>query len=178
MKRRKQYLYHVSPRRLDAIQVDRRFPCYSDLEPNTPRLCVCPAVPNCFAAAMLVGLTGRAAHVYRTEKKVKGITPRDVWDAAITGERWLIPPMRLPYFATVDAADVKRVYEAVWWFHKATRQRASCSLRIAQLQIAWGVLGERFPSRREQWLCSKAGELWKIDDGEDYILEQIEAHEK
>lgn len=171
---KKQHLYHVSMRRLDTLNVGRRFPIYSKREPKTPRLCVCPAVPNCFAAATF--LAGQDVYVYRTQKPTRGITPRGVWDSTITGERWLIPPLKLNHVATVKARDVDRLYAAIRWFHKDTRQNSNVRLRIAQMKIAWEILGVRFPHRSEQSWCDRIAKEFEILDGETYILNQIEAH--
>lgn len=168
-KRRKQFLYHVSHERLETLTVRRQVPVIADKrEPATPRLCACPAVPNCVAAANLVS-SKKPVHVYRTPKPVRGITPKDVWDGVITDERWLIPPMELEHFATIGVSEVAAILEPVFWFIRITAKNVGIKGRIAVQLLAWDVLGDRFPHR---WQHKKTRELashFGIDDGVKYF---------
>lgn len=166
---RKQYHYHVSAKRLDYLDVKRALPmCPSQNEPDVPRLCVCPSVPGCFAARVFT--KRKDLYVYRTLKKTKGIKPYRVWDAVITGERWLIPPMRLERIATIDREDVARIqcYSVpILW------TGADIQIRTAQLAIAWDVLGKRFPNHQERRVCRFLLERFKVGDPEIFFLKKF-----
>lgn len=168
-KRRKQFLYHVTHQELQTLTVRRQVPVIADKrEPATPRLCVCPAVPNCVAAANLVN-SRRPIHVYRTPKPLKGINPRNVWDQTITSERWLIPPMRLDHFATIDQDEAVSILEPVYWYIKITANNVGVKGRIAAQLLAWEVLGDRFPNRWQLKKTRMLAEHFGIDDGEKYF---------
>lgn len=138
---RKKSLYHCTVDSTGRIlQVARRklqHRAYN--EPVVPRLCACPSVAECFAARLFPPY--KPVYVYRTMKQVKGITPTGVWDAAITRERWLIPPMRLERFAEIPWDIVDAAQVAVRLYHQATRKKSSWELRLMQLLEATEVLG-------------------------------------
>lgn len=69
-------------------------PCAGPKEPPVPRLCVSGSLAGALAARHWQ--EGRDIAVYLTEPR-RAIRPtsRQVWDAPITGERWVVPPVEL-----------------------------------------------------------------------------------
>lgn len=107
-------------------------------EPRTPRLCVCPYVPNCFVAALFCEQA--PVHVYRTVKEYSGIPARSVWDALVTDEHWLIPPVTLERIGSIDAATVRSVVSPAIWYYDRYR-RPSIKVKFGLAVLAWEVLG-------------------------------------
>jgi hypothetical protein len=70
-------------------------------EPKTPRLCVSSWLAGALAARWT--FEGRDIHCYLTEQR-RTVPARGVWDAVITGERWVIPPAKLTHVLTIPAA--------------------------------------------------------------------------
>lgn len=70
-------------------------------EPNISRICVAPTVEGCLTALGSC-LTGSSnIYIYRTVRKVKAIKPNSVVDAKITGEMWLLRPIKFKYIDTI-----------------------------------------------------------------------------
>jgi len=62
-------------------------------EPDTARICVAPTIAGCFTAiCQNLCHCGDTYYIYRTRKKFLGCKARQVIDAHITGERWLLWP--------------------------------------------------------------------------------------
>lgn len=122
--------YHCSQvAKVQKFSVAKRPPAHrTTLEPLTPRLCVCPSVALCFTARLF---EVAPVHVYISEPR-NGIRPRDVWDAKITGERWLIPPTTMHYAYTIPTEVVYGAQLAIRTYHRVTRKHSSIRLRIAQ----------------------------------------------
>jgi hypothetical protein len=81
-------------------------------EPRTPRLCVAPTVAGCLAARLWYRNMGPVV-VYQTDPR-SAIRPgfNRVWDAPLTGERWLVPPVTLHRVCEIPA---KAVVDAMAW---------------------------------------------------------------
>ena len=153
---RKRILYHCSEidhgEHLTVVRKTPKFP--SSEEPPVPRLCVSPTVPGCLAGRLFDGLN--PVHVYATPKPVRGITPRNVWDEPITKERWLIPPAVLHRVATIPVEDVREIMWRQLAFHVQTQKPARFEIRLCTACVAWDVLGERFPSKKEERVIRRA----------------------
>lgn len=134
------YFYHCTTEYVGStLTVHRRKPKYAaDGEPAVPRLCVCPSIAECFAARLFQEAS--PVYCYRTRKLVRGIAPYSTWDACITRERWLIPPMQLSLVCTVPAQISIAAQEAVRLYHRKTRRKSSWKLRLMQLLEAAEVL--------------------------------------
>jgi hypothetical protein len=79
-------------------------------EPKTPRLCVAASVARCFAARLFKG----DVYVYRTASPRRAIKPVAVYDAIITQERWLVPPVEMEMSYVIPAPIVHRACGAMW----------------------------------------------------------------
>lgn len=158
--------FHCSASYLgDSFAVLRRTPRHMATgEPPTPRLCVAPSIACCFASVLF--RTGSPVYSYRTRKPSRGIAPRGVWDAVITGERWLIPPTTLVLHRVIPIEDVEKAQFAVRWYHSSGRS-SSLRVRVAQLAIAATVLGSTSDRRRSQRFCDIVGIK---GDPESYLL--------
>lgn len=89
----------------------RKVPEYVPHEPQTPRLCVASSVARCFAARLFAG----DVFVYRTETPRRSINPgRDVADAIITRERWLVPPVVMILDRVIPAGLVEKASGPTW----------------------------------------------------------------
>ena len=101
--------YHISERFLrEQFVAARQAPAYNDQIPDapTPRLCVCPTIAGCFSARLCCG--HRDIFVYKTPPR-RTIKPVKVYDAILTQERWIIPPVTLSLFSVVPAPVVAAV---------------------------------------------------------------------
>jgi len=163
-----------------TLTIERRPPKHRlKAEPETPRLCVCPSVPECFGARLF--FPGNGVHVYSTLKQRSGIKPIGVWDCDYTREHWLIPPVTLSKVGFIKPYAVHRITQATFLFHDATKRGATAFTRIASILRAFEVLGDTFASvnagsRRR--LLQRAAQPW-MSDPEDYLLnEAIELLEK
>lgn len=96
-------VYHISPRFLGMAPLFRpRTPnSRADSEPDTPRICVCKRIEDCYIAfggwepTILSGKPIPARHVYRVDAET--IPAKGVFDSRSTGERWIVDPVRLTY---------------------------------------------------------------------------------
>jgi hypothetical protein len=113
----------------------------------------------------------RPVYVYRTIKPTRGIAPRDVWDAVITGERWIIPPATLEKVATIEAAVVRLANVHLVRRINATLAEgrefnATVRLRLCQFAVYTKVL----PSLdSEQQFLRIALSKFNIDNPMDFI---------
>lgn len=122
----------------DQLVVGRRVPLVRAAgEPETPRLCVCPSVPQCVSAVML--WKNQPVRIYRSDRPRKGVTPRGVWDQVITGERWLIPGHRLELVGEIPVETVLQIYELPREYHELGMS-SDYRLRTSQIVIASELL--------------------------------------
>lgn len=161
----KQFWYHCSQKDHGVRWVPERR-CPSNIgksEPRTPRLCVAPFVPDCFVAALFEAPA--PVHVYRTAKKYSGIKPRDVHDAPLTGERWLIPPVVLERVGTIDRATVADVTSNAIWFYRRYRI-GLVKVKYAMLAEAWTKLGPAWHPKRAATLVPRLPAVFggSVDD--------------
>src|SRR5437764_1008740 len=128
MMMRKRTWYHVSASDHGPELVAARRPplLRTAAEPLTPRVCVEPSIAGALAAVLCVP----RAYVYSV--RARAVAPVGVWDASITGERWLIPPVTLSFVRCVDTRDVY----AATLLRLEQRLAATWRVRIAQLVIA------------------------------------------
>jgi hypothetical protein len=162
----KRYWWHcTSTYHGEVFRAARRIPAHaSDAEPAVPRLCVSPSIAECFAAVLFK--QDKAVYCYRTESPRRAVMPRNVWDQAITRERWLIPPVKLRLCRTIASVDVNRAQELIHWYHRLTRRNSSLEVRISQLAIASQVIGPDTLRARARRCCN----LVNIADPEEYLL--------
>ena len=97
-------------------------------EPTTPRLCVSPTIAGCLAARLWFGCDIK---VYRTTSMRSGVRPRGVWDALITGEHWLIPPVTMELYSVIPGVAVER---HAGWVEADIRKEGCATLRIRARQ--------------------------------------------
>lgn len=162
----RRHWYHCSSTFLgDAFEAKRRPPLHFDRrEPPTPRLCVAPSIAECFAAVLFS--VGKPVYVYRTEKQRRAVTPRAVWDAVVTREGWLIPPVRMILDRVIAADDVDKAQTAVRLYHLENRRRSSLKTRVSQFAIAAELFGSEWLRRRARRCCEIVG----IQDAEGFLL--------
>lgn len=130
-------LYHCSLiNHGPSLTVKRMVPFRGEKEPATPRLCCSDCLAGCFAARLFCN----SVYVYKIDRK--GIKPKDVWDAVITGERWLIPPSVLTFDKIIDRSVVMEIQ---WYFreyHVKRKRNSTVKSRVYQYLRACEVLGE------------------------------------
>lgn len=145
--------YHVSRRSEAEWVADRRPPLIrAPSEPATPRVCVAPTVAQALAAVWHL----RPASVYVTEPR-RTLPPSGVFDQALTGERWVVPPVRLHLLGVIPLEALRwaqgglepvdgQDYRA-GWVRRAERMRRMVEVVEAYLPAAheaWvGVFAER-----------------------------------
>ena len=98
--------FHCTERFRGAVWTAERIsPVFiPDEEPKTPRLCVGENVVRCFAARLFQ----RTVYVYRTETMRRAVKPFNVADECLTGERWLVPPVRMIHVGTIPEPIVRQ----------------------------------------------------------------------
>lgn len=139
------FWYHCTTRDHGLTFVPaRRGPLHhADREPDTPRLCVAETVAACFASVLFFP-HGAAVFVYRTDRPRRANAPRRVWDASITGERWLVPPVMMVKVDTIRPGVVEEIQLPVYTYHRITRLKSDWRTRIAQYAHAANALGPKW----------------------------------
>ena len=116
-------------------------------EPTTPRLCVCRSVAACLAAAYL----GPQVYVYGTDP-VRTNPPVDVHDAPLTGERWVVPPVKLTLLTVLRSP-------ALWRYDQMMRDAAQKGFfdweERATILLAVGDRLSRMPSIGVPWITRR-----------------------
>ena len=96
-----QYFYHVTPENwLNKKILSPQKPLLMDeREPEIERICVAPTLTGCISS------TGVCPNmrVYRTTEAVQGFIPHGVFDAKVTGERWLLSATEFEYLFSIEA---------------------------------------------------------------------------
>ena len=117
----------------DEWIADRMTPLHGDSEPDTPRLCVCPSIAGCMTAALFS--RGHPVHVYLTEPR-RAIKPgRQGWDSAITGEVWIVPPVRLVRVGEISAQTTTAIQRPARK-HIEIHEASSVGAKIETLELA------------------------------------------
>lgn len=163
----KRYWWHCTSNYYGELwTAERRCPRHrADGEPDTPRLCVCPTIAECFAAVLFS--RSRPVYCYRSEKRCHGVSPKNVWDSAITREAWLIPPVNMVLAKTIASIDVQAAQEFVRLYHESTGKNSTIKVRIAQLMCAANVIGDdRIRERAQRCLA-----ICRINNAEQYLFE-------
>lgn len=140
--------------------------------PPVPRLCVAPAVPNCFGSRLFD--LGKNVYLYRTVSRRRANRPRKVWDAVITGERWLLPGTVMEAQGFIKGETVDKMTELPWLYHEETKNKCSIRLRIACQKLAWQVLGSKYPNRWWRDYTHRLAHSFGVGDPEKYIWEAME----
>lgn len=121
-----------------------------DSEPVVPRLCVSDAVARALAAVWWLPRLG-PVRVYVTEPR-RANPPRGVYDATLTGERWLVPPVRLFEIGCVPAEVLGWVQEGLEprvGFHEPGTWLPRKAELLRRMTL---VVSEFVPSARERWV--------------------------
>lgn len=164
----------------DVLTIERRPPKHRlPAEPDTPRLCVCPSVPECFGARLFNPL--KTVHVYATRKPQNGIKPIGIWDQGLTREHWLIPPTQLRKVAQIESDQVKQITLGIWLYHTETQKGGSADIRVAAILRAFQILGHEFAGvnqigRMKRLKCAVAN--WFTDPDDHLLNETIRLKEK
>lgn len=139
MKSRKQHWFHCSARfHGQTWTVGRTCPKnVSTKEPMTPRLCVASTIARCFAARLFRG----DVFVYRTKVPRSGLKPIRVYDAVITQERWLIPPVEMVLHSIVQANMTERACRRTRDFIEIHDRAPGTFQRFQAFQDAIDALG-------------------------------------
>lgn len=123
------------------------------------------SVAACFAAVLFRERS--PVYVYRTETPRRGVTPVDVWDRCVTGEHWLIPPVRMVRVQTIPPDQVAESQVAIRLYHEETRLNSDLWLRVSQYAMAFDVLGGTEHERHRVQRCLEAAQ---IHNPEEYVL--------
>ena len=111
----------------------------AESEPPTPRLCVCECPARCMAAVV-----ARIGFVYRTETPRRTVAPVGVYDKIITGERWVVPPVRMVLVGRISAEACAEICgPSVEYLN--THGKVSHAERCRQLERATRVLSRTNP---------------------------------
>jgi hypothetical protein len=176
---RARHWYHCTDRRSDSEWVaQRRAPLIrADSEPETPRLCVAPSV----AQALVAVWWFRDVTVYITPMR-RTVPPSGVFDACMTQERWIIPPVKLTRVGVIPFDSIHPVqlesdpreypgYRA--WERRAFRLEGLCRAVRAHLPDAHAPSVERFAAKCREFFDAKQCELeeerakqWGLDEPE------------
>lgn len=159
---RRRLWYHVTPKDHGPLLTAVRRPplLRTASEPMTPRVCVSSSIAGCLSAVLM---PDGPAYIYAARRRA--VRPVGVWDAAVTGERWLVPPVSLKLYRVIPANVIRDVYAATNLRLERRKKSPSWKVRIAQLVIASRITD----SDRE------IAELWyeryiAPADPEDFIL--------
>jgi hypothetical protein len=82
----------------------------SSSEPNDERICVAPTLAHCLTAVPYV--PGEKFTVYRTARKCIASSPKDIYDATITKEKWIQTPTmfnRIGFLSLSKLSDELRI---------------------------------------------------------------------
>lgn len=112
--------------------------------------------------------------MYITAKPYGSNAPRDTWDAKLTGERWLVPPVALVRVRTVPAITAQRIQWLTYAYHDFTKKNATWRTRLAHYCIAWRLL-ETQPLRK--WMLNLE-ERWLGGDATKYMRTLLPADEQ
>lgn len=140
--------YHCSQlHREQSWTAERRAPqIRASSEPDTPRLCVAGSVAQALAAVWWT----RDVSVYVTEPR-RTVPPAGVFDACMTGERWIVPPVRLHLLCVIPFAAIDQAQAGLepWegrdgderWHKRTLKFRNMCE--IVRVHV---------PSAQERWV--------------------------
>jgi len=111
----KKYYYHITTKNWpdDITLKPRKYGANrADEEPKISRICVAPTIEGCLIALGSCLPLSSNIYIYRTIRKVKAITPNDVIDSKITGEMWLLRPIKFKYVGVIKK---KTLPEQLCW---------------------------------------------------------------
>lgn len=166
MSRRRHWYHCTTDRAVTTWTAVRLAPITkASSEPSTPRLCVAPTVAQALSAAWW--RSGKPVSVYITEQR-RTVPPSGVWDACMTGERWIIPPVQLTLLTVIPAAAI---------------EAAQVGLAPTITGQRWSHFGQRFvnmvevvrthaPEAHEQWLVRFAAGV------RDLLVERDREHDE
>lgn len=128
----KNYYYHISTQLSAKDKILKpKWPGanHGDNEPYLKRICVCPTIAGCLSAVAPC-LDRNKVKIFRTINKVNGYYPfcpnsyknpfrtrYPVADAAVTGEKWILTPVKFKYigYMVVDELPDEILYGNVGW---------------------------------------------------------------
>jgi hypothetical protein len=169
--------YHVSRRNHGThFLTERRGPVIkADNEPDTPRLCVASTVAACMSAMLF----DKEAYVYRTVKPRRPVTPRNVWDQVITGERWLIPvpSIELELVEVISKTLLDEITAPTVLYIQKVKGPVNYRIRVAQYAHTINVLGSKYTNKAEKELITLWCKRFQIGDPVEYILQRAIEHD-
>lgn len=93
---KKQYYYHITQKISWGNEIILFPKSYgknrSDGEIETPRICVSPTIEGCLVALGDLLNINKPIYIYRTKYKVQSSLAKEINDASITGEKWMLRP--------------------------------------------------------------------------------------
>lgn len=147
MSRRRHWYHCTQDRACPTWTATRRPPITrSASEPMTPRLCVSDSAARALDACWWT----RDVSVYVTEER-RTVPPSGVFDAVFTGERWIIPPVRLnlvgviPFHAIDEAQDGLEPWSTDIEYEGWNRR----SIKLRKMSL---VVREHLPHVHERWV--------------------------
>ncbi len=166
---KRQHWFHcTSTNKGPSFVADLRAPLHMSVkEPATPRLCVAPTISECFAAVLFDAR--KPVYCYRTETPRRAVAPRDVWDEAVTRERWLIPPVKMILDRVIAIEEASRAQGLIREYHRITRSNSRLWTRVAQFAIAAEVIGTEREKKRARRCC----DICKIGDAELFLIGKV-----
>lgn len=175
---RKRFFYHLSD--VDhgpTLKTTKRPPkCRAESEPDVPRLCVAPHIPDCLAAKLM--RLDRTVWIYRTDRPIKGVKPFKLWDEILTGERWMWHPASVVKIGSLTPDQIVRVQQPLHRFH-GHGWDAGYKVRIAGLKLAWDALRALHPNKwRERFVDSLAEKFLKMPPDEFLVQECDRRYQK
>ena len=146
-----QHWYHCTQGDYGDLWTARRIcPTFiGSREPKTPRLCVGASIAACFAARLFF----HPVHVYQTTTQRRTLAPKDVYDSAITGERWLVPPVPMQRIMIVSREDVRG---SQYWLRASLEETLHTEKAITPKEriAGYAEVVEFFAGRGVPWVTS------------------------
>jgi len=107
-------------------------------------------------------------YCYRTEKPMRANKPVGVWDAVVSGERWIVPPARLVLDRVLFPHVAVKATEAMWLYHAETGLASNVTLKCCLRKMAFDAVGGPAWEGR---LISRWMKIVGVTDAESCILE-------
>lgn len=130
----KKLMFHISTKSdLDEKEMKPQIPSYitdgGEIDPDYPenttteRICVSPSIEGCLVATIstekLLNIHGQTFYVYTPEKPFTSykhktnkdiIKDKDVFDANLTGESWILEPCKMKLYGTIKVDQVPKTH--------------------------------------------------------------------
>lgn len=99
---------------------------------------------------------------------MRAIKPVGVWDAVVSGERWIVPPARLVLDRVLFPDVAIRATEAMWLYHAETGLPSNVTLKCCLRKMAFDAVGGPLWEGR---LISRWMKIVGVVDAESHILD-------